>query len=291
MKVVKNRVFVASILFQLCTSTVYAQSKVDVPLPLDLASPKTLTVGINCQYPPAGYVGLDGKPAGFEYTLVKKIAEYAYGTGSGLQTQCVNDSNRIPFLQSGKVDLVLASLARTEARAEQIDYSDPIWVSNLLLVVRKESSINSYSDLAGNSVVTPTGSTYQTWLQKCVPNAKLLTAQSPSDSSTMLLQGRADAFAYIDVYNYNFVQNNKDYKVVGQLASPAVQGVGVKKGNAAMLSWINAVLAKMRDEDVFFSAFAAEVKDPTMVAKYRDVVPGPKKKLDYANVNTFECKS
>lgn len=267
-----------------------AQPKVDVPLPADLATPNVLTVGINCQYPPAGYIGLDGKPAGFEYSLVKRIAEFAFGAGPGLQTQCVNDSNRIPFLQSGKVDLVLSSLARTPARAEQVDFSDPIWVSNLQLVVNKDSPITGYADLAGRTVVTPTGSTYQTWLQKCHPKANLITAQSPADASTMLLQRRADAFAYIDVYDYNFVQNNKNFKVVGQLASPAIQGIGVKKGNAAMLAWVNAVLAKMREEDAFYKAFAGEVKDPTMVAKYRDVVPGPKVKLDYAGVDPMECK-
>lgn len=267
-----------------------AQSKVDIPVPTDLATAKTLTVGINCQYPPAGYVGLDGKPGGFEYGIVKRIAEYAFGTASGLQTQCVNDSNRIPFLQSGKVDIVLASLARTPARAEQIDFSDPIWLSNLLLVVKKDSPINGYADLEGRSVVTPTGSTYQTWLQKCHPKANLLTAQSPADSSTMLVQGRAEAFAYIDVYDYNFVANNPNFKVVGTLASPAIQGIGVKKGNKPMLDWINAVLEKIRAEDGFYKSFAEEVKDPAVVQKYRAVVPGPTVKLDYAGIDPLACK-
>ncbi|BAR58894.1 ABC transporter substrate-binding protein [Bradyrhizobium diazoefficiens] len=291
MNMLKCLAAIAALSFSIVALPAIAQSKVDVPLPTDLATPKVLTIGINCQYPPAGYVGLDGKPAGFEYGLVKRIAEFAFGTEAGLQTQCMNDSNRIPFLQSSKVDLVLASLARTPARAEQIDFSDPIWLSNLQLVVKKESPINNYADLAGRTVVTPTGSTYQTWLQKCHPKANLITAQSPADSSTMLIQGRADAFAYIDVYDYNFVQNNKNFKVVGELASPAIQGIGVKKGNAAMLAWINAVIAKMREEDAFYKAFAEEVKDPTMVAKYRNVVPGPKVKLDYAGVDPMECKS
>ncbi|MCP3474852.1 transporter substrate-binding domain-containing protein [Bradyrhizobium sp. CCGUVB1N3] len=282
---------IAGLSFAMLGLPAIAQTKVDVPLPADLATPNVLTIGINCQYPPAGYVGLDGKPAGFEYGLVKRIAAFAFGSEAGLQTQCVNDSNRIPFLQSGKVDLVLASLARTPARAEQVDFSDPIWLSNLQLVVKKDSPINNYADLAGHTVVTVTGSTYQTWLQKCHPKANLITAQSPADASTMLVQGRSDAFAYIDVYDYNFVQNNKNFKVVGELASPAIQGIGVKKGNAAMLAWINAVIAKMREEDAFYKAFADEVKDPTMIAKYRNVVPEPKVKLDYAGVDPLECKS
>ncbi|CUX07053.1 putative Polar amino acid ABC transporter, periplasmic polar amino acid-binding protein [Agrobacterium fabacearum S56] len=266
-------------------------SKIDVPLPKTLATPGKLTVGINCAYPPAGFVGLDGKPSGYEVSIVKKIAIFAFGSESGLETHCVNDGNRIPFLQSGKVDMVLASLAYTAKRAEQIDYSDPIWVSNLQLVVPKDSPINSYADLKGKKVVTPTGSTYQTWLEKCHPEADLLTAQTPSELSTMLTQGRVDAFAYVDVYNYNFAAKNTNYKVVGALAASAIQGVGVNKGNAEMMIWLNAVLEEFRKNDVYFKAFASEVKDDAFVAKYRPVVPGPNVKLDYSQALNADCKS
>lgn len=266
-----------------------AVSKVDVPLPPEVKAAGHLTVGINCTYPPAGYVGIDGKPAGYEYTMVKRIAEFALGTGEGLRTQCVNDSNRIPFLQAGKTDLLLASLAFTPARAEQLDYSNPIWASNLQLIVPKDSKVADYGDLAGKTVITPTGSTYQTWLQKCYPQAQLTTVQTAAEGSTMLTQGRADAFAYIDVYGFNFTQMQKNYKVVGTLAATAIQGVGVKKGNKAMLDWVNAVLEQMRAEDAFFKAFSQEVKDPAFVAKYRNLVPGPSVKLDYSKSGALDC--
>lgn len=264
-------------------------AKVSIPLPPEVQAAGTLTVGINCTYPPAGYVGIDGKPAGYEYTMVKKIAEAAFGSTDKLQTQCVNDSNRISFLQSGKIDMILASLAYTPARAEQLDYSNPIWVSNLQLVVPKDSKVNDYADLVGKSVVTPTGSTYQTWLQKCYPQANLLTVQTAAEGATMLSQGRTDAFAYIDVYGFNFTQQQKNFKVVGTLAASAIQGVGIKKGNKAMLDWVNAVLEQMRADDSFFKAFAEQVKDPAFVAKYRSIVPGPNMKLDYAKSGALEC--
>jgi len=272
-----------------CGSLPVHAAKVDVPLPVEVKSAGFLTVGINCTYPPAGFVGIDGKPSGYEYTLVKRIAEFALGTGDGLRTQCVNDSNRIPFLQSGKIDLILASLAYTPARAEQVDYSQPIWVSNLQLIVPKDSKINEYADLAGKTVVTPTGSTYQTWLQKCYPQANLATVQTAAEGATMLTQRRTDAFAYIDVYGFNFAQQQKNFKVVGTLAASAIQGVGVKKANKPMLDWINAVLEQMRAEDAFFKAFSEQVKDPAFVAKYRPIVPGPSVKLDYSKSGALDC--
>lgn len=260
-----------------------------VPLPEDIQKAGHLTVGINCSYPPAGYMGLDGKPAGYEYTFVKQLAELAFGNPDAVQTQCVNESNRIPFLQSGKIDLLLASLAYTPARAEQLDYSHPIWVSNLQLVVPKDSSVKDYADLNGKTVVTPTGSTYQTWLQKCYPDARLVTVQSAAEGASMLNVGRTDAFAYIDVYGFNMTRNNDKIKVVGTLAASAMQGIGVKKGNAALLTWVNAAVDDMRAKDDFYKAFAQEVKDPAFVSKYRSLVPGPDVQLDYAKSGALDC--
>ena len=281
---------ITAVLFYTTTAAAQAVG-VAVPLPESVKAAKVLTVGINCQYPPAGYVGLDGKPVGYEYAIVKRIAGFALGDGSGLATQCVNDSNRISFLQSGKVDLVLAALAMSPARAEQIDFSAPIWISNLQLAVPAASGIKGYADLPGKSIVTTTGSLYQGWLQRCYPTANLLTTQSPTEASTMLTQGRVDAFGYIDIYAYNFVARTPGYKAVGVLAAPAIQGIGVRKGNKAMLEWINAVVERLRQDDAFFQAFAAEVKDSVVTAKFRSVVPGPQVKLDYSGTASPECKS
>lgn len=266
-------------------------TKSPVELPEAIVAAKQLVVGVNCSYPPAGYVGLDGKPAGYEIAIVNKIGEYAAQQKVALQTQCVNDANRIPFLQSNKVDLVLAALAWAPARAEQIEFSNPIWVSNLQLVVPKSSPINDYADLAGKKVVTTTGALYQSWIQKCHPQAQLMTAQSPSDASTMLTQGRVDAFAYIDVYGFNFVRNNAAYKIVADLASPAIQGIGVKKGNAALLNWTNDVVDHMRKKDVFYEAFTNEIKDADFSKKYRKIVPGPDVELKYGASQYLDCNT
>lgn len=274
----------------LLAGTAAAQS-VDVPLPAAVKANGKLFVGVHCGYPPAGYVGLDGKPVGYEIAFARKIAEYAFGSPDALETQCVNEGNRIPFLQSGKIDMILASLAYTPARAEQIAYSQPIWVSNLQLVVPVDSPIQDYADLAGKSVATPTGSTYQTWLGKCHPEATVVPAQNAGELGTLLSQGRVDAFAFIDIYDYNFVRNQPRYRVTGTLAASAMQGVGIAKGNGELLAWVDAVVDDLRRKDFFFEAFSAEIKDEAFVKQYRDVVPGPNVTLDYAKSGALDCNA
>ena len=258
-------------------------------LPPEIAATGRLTIGVNCSYPPAGYVGLNGQPAGYEIAIAKLVAEAAFPGRDALVTQCVSDANRIPFLQSGKVDLIIAALAWTPVRAAEIDFSDPIWISNLQLIVPRDSTIDSYDDVVGKTVVTTAGNIYQPWLERCQPGVTIVTAQSPSDASTMLVQGRADAMAYIDVYAFNFTQKNGQFKLVGRLASSAVQGIGMKKGNQAMADWLNPVLGILREKDAFFTAFNEEVKDEAFAAKYRDLVPGPGHLIEYRVVTDAPC--
>lgn len=260
-----------------------------VELPPEIAAAGRLTIGVNCSYPPAGYVGLDGQPAGYEIAIAKLIADAAFPGKDALVTQCVSDANRIPFLQSGKVDLVIAALAWTPARAAEIDFSDPIWISNLQLIVPNDSTIDGYDDVVDKTIVTTAGNIYQPWLERCQPGVTIVTAQSPSDASTMLAQGRADAMAYIDVYAFNFTQKNDQFKLAGSLASSAVQGVGMKKGNQAMADWLNPVLAQLREDDAFFTAFNAEVQDEGFAAKYRELVPGPGHPIEYKVVTDAPC--
>lgn len=264
--------------------------EIQAPLPQNIQDRGNFIIGVNCDYPPGGYVALDGEPAGYEIEIAKRIEEIAFGSAGKIDTQCVNNDNRISFLQSGKIDFLLASLAYTEERAEQVDYTDPIWVSNLQLVVPKDSDVESYADAAEGRIITSTGSTYQTWLEGCYPEAELILTQNVVDGTTSLKQGRGDAFAYVDVYNYNFVQNNPEFRVVGDLASPAIQGIGVKKGNSELLSWLNEVIETLRMDDYFYQAFDQAIEDKEFVAKYRDVVPGPELELEYATVDTFACK-
>jgi polar amino acid transport system substrate-binding protein len=259
-------------------------------LPADIQSRGKLVAGVACDSPPAGSIDLEGKNVGYEIEFVKRIAQIAFGDENAVQMQCVNGDNRIPFLESGKIDFILATFAWSPSRAAAVDYSEPIWVSNLRLVVPKDSTIESYDDLAGKTVITAAGTSYIQWFEACHPLAKLSLTQSVVDGTTALTQRRGDAFAYIDIYDYNFVQTNPDYKVVGALAAPANQGIGEKKGNAELLTWINEVVAELRQADYFYKTFTSVVTDEEFTSAYRDIVPGPNVNVQYSTAAAPDCK-
>lgn len=249
-------------------------------LPEHYAKAGKFHVGVSCTNPPAASIGLDGKNTGYEIDIIKQLAKLAFGSDKDVEFQCTDESNRVSFVQSGKVDFHLGSMAWTPERAKAVDFTEPFWVSSLQLIVPKNSDIGGYGDLKGKTVIEVTGSTYTAWMEACHPEAKLKLTQSVSDATAALTQGRGDAFGFIDVFNWNFVNKNPKYKLAGSLASPAVQAAFVKKGNDDLTTWLNLALEKLRKDDFFYKAFSSTVKDASFVKQFRSIVPGPDKKLE-----------
>ena len=77
----------------------------------DIKSRGVLTVGIKNDYPPYGFMNAEGKTVGFEVDLARSIAANLLGSPDKIKLVPVNASNRIQFLQSGQIDLIMATLA------------------------------------------------------------------------------------------------------------------------------------------------------------------------------------
>ncbi|MCB1093766.1 MAG: transporter substrate-binding domain-containing protein, partial [Verrucomicrobiae bacterium] len=81
----------------------------------------TLVVGMEMQYPPFEMRGPDNRPDGISVRMAEDLAAHL---GRPLRLEDVAWDGIIPSLQSGKIDLIISSLTRTEERAKTIDFSD-----------------------------------------------------------------------------------------------------------------------------------------------------------------------
>ncbi|WP_062119636.1 transporter substrate-binding domain-containing protein [Aureimonas sp. AU40] len=86
----------------------------------DIQTRGTLRVAVPQDFPPFGSVGLDMSPQGYDIDTAKLIADKM---GVKLELTPVTSANRVPFLQTGKVDLVISSLGKNPDREKVIDFS------------------------------------------------------------------------------------------------------------------------------------------------------------------------
>jgi polar amino acid transport system substrate-binding protein len=216
------------------------------PVPEAIKKQGLLRVGVKCDYPPDGYLDAQGKPQGVEVSLAKQIAAYAFGSPDKVELVCVTAANRIPSLQGGKIDLILATLGVSAERAQVIDFSDNYAWGGSDVLVPKDSAIKSLTDFAGKNVIVMKGAWQIGWFEKNVPSANLLKLDGISDGLQALLQKRADGFAHdLDVLR-PIAKKNSDVKLVGEIYQLGYRAAGIRKGEKDWVDYVNAAVAQAK---------------------------------------------
>ena len=214
------------------------------PLPDAIKKQGMLRAGIKCDYPPDGYLDAQGKNQGIEVSLARQIATYAFGSADKIEMVCVTAANRIPSLQGGKIDLILATLGVSAERAQVIDFSNNYAWGGSDVLVDKDSAVKSLKDFAGKSVIVMKGAWQIGWFEKNVPTAQLLKLDTVSDGLQALLQKRAEGFAHdLDVLR-PISRKNTQVKLIGEVYQLGYRAIGISKGESEWLAYVNAALKK-----------------------------------------------
>ncbi|GAA5186984.1 transporter substrate-binding domain-containing protein [Rugosimonospora acidiphila] len=262
---------------------------VGVALPDEVKSKGKLAVGVKCDYPPFGYIDEASKNAGFEIDIAHQLANIAFGDPNALTLTCVTGSNRVSFLTSNRIDLIEATMNYTAERAQTIDFTTPYFDSGVKLLVPKASSVTSFDQLAGKNVITITGATASLWLTQCMKNVKQTLFTETSQALTALTQKRGVAFAQDDTLLLDLASKNPTLKVVGDAKADSPWGMGVRKGDTAMLDWTNAALKHLQDSDFFWTDFQKTVTDKSVQDQFAKYVPRPGNSLSYPSGSTMQC--
>lgn len=213
----------------------------------DVKARGKILAGVKTDFPPFGFVDEKGVNKGFDVDIAKALAKELFGKDTAVEFVAVTSANRIPFLTTGKIDIILASMTITEERKKVIDYSVPYFMSGHLILVKKDSPITKYQDLAGRNVSTTQGSTGDIVIGKLVPSAQRVKFQHNSASLKALQDGRTEAFVQDDMLLVDLQKNNPGLKIVGWPPfEPAPYGLGVRKGDAEWLDFVDKTLTKMK---------------------------------------------
>lgn len=211
-----------------------------------------LIAGVKADFPPFGYVDASGKNIGFDVDLAHAFAEALFGDPDAVQFKAVTSGNRIPFLQSGKIDIIMASMTLTDERAEVVDFSEPYFLSGSLVMVPKDSSITGIDDVDGKSVAVIQGSVQDVMVGDLAPGAKRIKFGKVSEAVLALKTKRADAYVHDDMVILSVIKDNPDMKAVGKPLQPLPYGLAVRKEGASELhDWVNAELESMKADGSF----------------------------------------
>ena len=265
-----------------------APTKISVAVPAELRAKGVLTVGVKCDYPPFGYVDTSGKTVGYDVDFARQLAQLALGNPNAVETQCVSSADRIPYLTTHRVDVVIATLGYNADRARVIAFSKPYFSQTGRVIVTKASGINNVKDFAGKTVLTLKGTPYGKWFNDCLPSAKVTEYDTTSQALIALKEGRGVGYADDDTLLIGLAGKDPSLTVVGALYS-SKYGVGMRLDDDAMIKWVDAAITQLQAQDFFFSQFKKWVPDKHLQDLFSESMPRPGHDLTYPSGPVVHC--
>ena len=208
-----------------------------------------IVIGIFSDKAPFGYIDANGKPAGYDVVYGDRIAA---DLGVTAKYVPVDAAARTEVLASNKVDITLANFTVTPERAEKVDFANPYFKVSLGVVSPTSAEITDVSQLAGKTLIVTKGTTAEAYFEANHPEIKLQKYDQYSDAYQALEDGRGDAFSTDNTEVIAWAIQHPGFSVgIKSLGDTSYIAAAVKKGNTALLDWLNNELVDLGQENFF----------------------------------------
>ncbi|EAH8338260.1 transporter substrate-binding domain-containing protein [Campylobacter upsaliensis] len=213
-------------------------------------------IGVFGDKPPFGYVDEKGANQGYDIIFAKRIAKELLGDENKVEFVLVEAANRVEFLKSNKVDIILANFTQTPERAEQVDFALPYMKVALGVAVPEDSEIKSVGDLKNKTLILNKGTTADAYFTKNHADIKTLKFDQNTETFAALMDKRGDALAHDNTLLFAWVKERPDYKVViKELGNQDVIAPAVKKGDKELKEFIDNLIISLAAEQFFHKAY------------------------------------
>lgn len=227
----------------------------------------TINIGVFSDKNPFGYVDENGEYQGYDVYFARRLGE---DLGVEINFVSTEAANRIEYLQTGKVDVILANFTVTPERAEEVDFALP-YMNVALGVVSPDSNVITSLDNwnADDQMIVISGTTAETYLTQNYPDIPLQKYDSYATAKSAMENGGV-AWANDNTEVIAFASQNPGYTVgIPSLGSQDTIAPAVSKGNETLLNAINDEIKALGKENFFHADYEATLVD-TYGTDYED---------------------
>ena len=234
-----------------------------------------ITIGTKFDQPLFGQVDADGNPQGFDVEIGKLIASKLGIKADDIEWVEAQSANREPYIESGQVDLVIATYTINDTRKEIVSFAGPYYEAgqDFLVLAGNPKGINSVDDIEGQPVCTVAGSTSE---KNILEHTDKVTALGGyAECLEPLRQGSVVALTTDNVILAGLAdQSAGEFEVVGKPFTEEPYGIGVKLDDDDFRDFINDVLEDAYDDGAWADAWEAtagkvlDTPEPPSVDRY-----------------------
>jgi polar amino acid transport system substrate-binding protein len=241
---------IARMFAALATAATLASTLVAAPAHADALDTVTkhgvLRVAVPEDYPPFGAVGPDMQPQGYDIDTAALLAKSLHVK---LELVPVNSANRIPYLTTNKVDLVISSLGKTPDREKVIDFSSAYAPYYQGVFGPRSIKVTGPADLSGKTVGATRGALEEIALTQMAPNATIKRFEDNNATIAAFLSGQVDLIAAGNIVAAAILAKNPPRRPEPKFViknSPCF--VGLNKNEPRLLDKVNTALAQAKQD-------------------------------------------
>lgn len=212
--------------------------------PEEIKTRGKLMVGVLTDYPPFGGTDAQQQPAGYDADVAKLLAK---SLGVQLELVPVTGPNRIPYLLTNKVDVLIATFGITAERSKQVLFSNPYSTLTIYVLAPKSLNIKTPEDLKPVTVSVARASTQDTAISAIAPQGTPLKRYDDDATALQaLISGQVQAMG---ASNTILAQLNKDYPQLN--IEPKItlreqaNGMAFRKADTALQDYANKFIAEI----------------------------------------------
>ena len=216
----------------------------------------TITLGTRKSSIPFSYIDDNQQQAGYSWEIANHVVDAVKKKLNlpdlVVKTLAVTPQTRIPLVANQTIDLECSSTTHNMERRQQVSFSNTFFVVGARLLVRKNSGIQDWPDVAGKRVIVSGGTTASRLLRKLNSDKQwdidIMVARDIDENFMMVETGRAVASVQDDIILYSNIARAREpqtWEVVGTPLQREAYACMLRKGDAAFKRLVDEVIAGM----------------------------------------------
>lgn len=187
----------------------------------------------------------NGEIVGVDVDIAREIA---LEMGRELVVKDVAFDSIIHEVKSGKADIGVAGISYSDERAKQVDFSLEYTTSRQVVLVRKNSKINSIDDINGKKIAVQLGSVADMYVSDMYNNKNIIREKKYLAAIQDLKDKKVSVVVMDELPALEIVRENDDIKIFNDILAEDSYGIIVDKGNRELLDVINRVVERLKQE-------------------------------------------
>lgn len=199
---------------------------------------KKVIIGVLVDAPPFGMMNAQMQPAGYDIDVGRMLAK-----DLNVEVEFVPTTlpNRIPYLQSGRVDFIMAAFSVTPERALSVNFTSPYGLTRLVVIGPRDEPVTKGTDLAGKTIAVVRGGAQDTAVTGVAPpSARIQRYDDDAAVAAAVSSGQASFAGIADSTGKALMERAAQRNLAIKFAiSESPFSIGIRKGDLETLHWLN----------------------------------------------------